>query len=89
MSNKEENFMSTCMWQEERGKSYYRFQTDEPSVAAKMKRRKTFRQCSWGINCKHWIFVTTYSSPQKARKALAILTGCPVQKDSEDGLYFA
>lgn len=79
----------TQMWQEVRGEPYYRFQTDESEIASKMRRRKTFKQCSWGLNCPHWIFVTTYSTPQKARKALGILTSRPVQKDSKEGVYFA
>ncbi len=79
----------TCMWQEIKGEPYYRFQTDEPKIAAKLKRRKHFEQCSWGLNCPHWIFVSRYTRPSKARKALGILTGRPLKKDSEEDVYFS
>ena len=81
--------MSTYMWQEERGVNIFRFQTDEKSVAEKMKRKKNFKQCGWGLNCPFWQFITSFYSPQKARKALGILTSRPAQKDSEEGVYKA
>jgi len=79
--------MATYLWQEVNGEPYYRIQTDEPEIAAKLKRRKDFKQCSWGSNCLHWIFVARYTRPSKARKALGILTGRPVKKDTEEGVY--
>lgn len=81
--------MSTFLWQEECGVNIFRFQTDEKSVADKMKRRKNFKLVGIGQNCTLWIFVASFYSPQKARKALEVLTNRPVQKDTEEGVYFA
>lgn len=79
----------TYMRQEERGVMLFRFQTDEKSLYDKMKRRKNFKLVSIGQNCDLWVFVASYRSPQKAKKALGILTGRSVQKDNGDGVYFA
>lgn len=77
--------MSTYLWQEERGKNFYRIQTDEKSVADKLKRRKDCILTSIGLNCKLWVFVCSYSSPSKARISLKRLTGRPIQKDEVTG----
>lgn len=81
--------MRTDLWQEERGVNIFRIQTDEKDVADKLKRRKNFKLVAWGMNCPLWIFVCSFYSYQKARKALRNLTNRPVQKDSEEGVYFA
>jgi len=81
--------MRTDLWQEERGINLFRFQTDEKSVADKIKRRKNFKQIGWGVNTPLWLFVATFYSYQKARKALRSLTNRPVQKDTKEGVYFA
>ena len=79
----------TYLWQEERGKMIFRFQTDEPEVAEKMRRRNKFTLTGRGINCKIWIYIATFYSPQKARRALAQLTGRKVKKDSCEDVYYA
>ena len=63
------------MWQEERGKPFYRFQTDEKELADKMKRREKFKLVSRGLNCNHWIYLATYSRPDLARKTFKALCG--------------
>jgi hypothetical protein len=63
------------MWQEERGKPYYRFQTDEKELADKMKRREKFKLVSKGLNCYHWIYLATYTRPDLARKTFKALCG--------------
>jgi hypothetical protein len=78
----------TDMWQEGRGELIFRFQTDEPKVAEKMRRRKRFDLVAWGMNCKIWIFKAVFYSPQKARNALAQLTGRKVKKDSLKDIYY-
>jgi len=63
------------MWQEERGKKYYRFQTDEREIANKMKRRNKFELVGWGDNCELWIFQSIFSRPDIARNAFKSITG--------------
>lgn len=63
------------LWQEERGKPYYRFQTDEKELAYKMKRREKFKLVGGGLNCNLWLFQTTFSRPDIARKTFKALTG--------------
>jgi len=77
------------MWQEQRGEMRFWFQTDESEVAEKMRRRNKFTLNGRGMNCKIWIYIATFYSPQKARKALAQLTGREVQKDSNEDTYYA
>ena len=40
------------MWKEERGKPYYRFQTDDKKTADKMKRRNKFKLVGYRIQHK-------------------------------------
>ncbi len=77
------------MWQEQRGVMVFRFQTDESRIAEKMRRRKRFILAGEGLNCKLWIYIATFYSPQKARGALAQLTGRKVKKDSCKDIYYA
>jgi len=79
----------TYMWQEQRGVMVFRFQTDESRIAEKMRRRKRFILAGEGLNCKLWIYIATFYSPQKARGALAQLTGRKVKKDSCKDIYYA
>jgi len=79
----------TYMWQEQRGVMVFRFQTDESRIAEKMRRRKRFILTGEGLNCKLWIYIATFYSPQKARGALAQLTGRKVKKDSCKDIYYA
>ena len=79
----------TSMWQEHRGEMVFRFQTDEQGVAEKMRRRIKFILTGTGLNCKLWIYIATFYSPQKARGALAQLTGRKVKKDSSEDIYYA
>jgi hypothetical protein len=79
----------TYMWQEQRGEMFFRFQTDEPIVAEKMRRRVKFKLTGQGMTCKFWIYIAGFYSPQKARGALAQLTGRKVKKDSSEDMYYA
>jgi len=79
----------TYMWQEERGVMIFRFQTDEKSVADKMKRRKNFKCVGIGLNCPLWIFVATFYSPQKSKNALNVLTGRIAHKNEAEGVFYA
>ena len=73
---------TTSCWQEQRRKPYWRIQTDDPTVARKLRRRTTFKLvCTW-INQVQWIFRGKYSTPQKAKLSLQRLTGQKVEKDA-------
>ena len=77
------------MWQEVRGKKYYRFQTDEREIAYKMKRRNKFELVGWGVNCELWIFWTTFSRPDIARKAFKTLTEGEIEFDDREEIFFS
>ncbi|MHB8843060.1 MAG: hypothetical protein ACYC56_14945 [Candidatus Aquicultor sp.] len=73
----------TYLWQEERGKQYYKVQTDEKEVANKMKRRNGFRLCGYAVNDNLWIFTCQFARPDIAKKTLKSITGKKVKIDSE------
>ena len=79
----------TFMWQEERGKKYYRFQTDEIDIAKKMKRRNKFELVGRGVNCELWIFQSTFSRPDIARKAFQSITGRKAEYDDREEIFFS
>ena len=79
----------TYMWQEERGKPFYRFQTDERDIANKMKRRNKFNLSSWGVNCSLWIYQTTFLRPDIARKTFKTLTGGNIEFDDREEIYYS
>lgn len=81
--------MITYMWQELYGEPYFRFQTDEPKVAKKMRQRKNFVRVGYGINTQLWIYRTTFYKPQDAKRTLRNITGREIQKDAENGLFYA
>jgi len=80
---------TTSLWQEQRGKPYYRIQTTDPAVARKLRRRTTFKLVGYGVNKSIWIFGGTYSTPQKAKLSLQRLTGQKVKKDTVAGGFVA
>ncbi|MCK5590726.1 MAG: hypothetical protein KAI72_02100 [Candidatus Pacebacteria bacterium] len=63
------------MWQEQKGRPYYRFQTDDKDIADKMKRRNKFALIGWGVNCDLWIYQVSFSRPDIAKKVFKTLTG--------------
>ncbi len=79
----------TYLWQEERGKKFYKVQTDERDVAKKMKRRNGFHLCGNAMNADPvtgtglWIFSCEFSRPDIAKKTLKSITGKNVKIDSE------
>ena len=77
----------TSMWQEQRGKPYYRIQTNDPRSVRKLLRRQSCKiSCEW-LNRYEYQFVTKYSTPQKARMSLKRLTNGVLEKDSDTGGY--
>ena len=79
----------TSMWQEERGKKYYRFQTDEKDIAQKMRRRNKFELVGWGVNCNLWIFQSSFSRPDIARKAFKSIMGGRIEFDDRKEIFFS
>lgn len=79
----------TYLWQEERGKSFYKVQTDERLVAKKMRRRNGFHLCGQALNVDPasgtglWIFSCRFSRPDIAKKTLKSITGKKVKIDTE------
>lgn len=81
--------MATYLWREEIKKSYYRFQTDEKTIADKMKRRKNFEYIGSGLNCSVWFFQTKFKRFDMARNTLKALTGNTVNFNKKDDIYFS
>ncbi len=84
----------TYLWQEERGKKYYRIQTDDIDIAKKMKRRNGFHLIGYVLNGKSgqgtclWIFGCEFSRPDIAKETLKSVTGQEVKIDSEGCFSF-
>lgn len=79
----------TYMWQEERGKPFYRFQTDEREIHNRMKRREKFKLVADGANCNLWIYQATAARSDIARKMLKTLSGSKVNFDSKDDIFYS
>jgi len=77
----------TYLWQEERGKMFYKIQTNEKWIAQKLKRRNKFHLCSIGWNKKLWVYSCEFSRPDIAKRTLKSVTGKNVKIDSE-GVFF-
>lgn len=77
------------MWQEERSKPYYRFQTENREAANKMKRREKFKVVGVGHNCRFWIFQAKFSRPDIARKALKALSGSKVEFNKKEDIFYS
>ena len=73
----------TYLWQEERGKKFYKIQTDDREAANKMKRRKGFSLSAFAINDNLWAFNCEFKRPDIARKTLKSITGKNGKMDSE------
>ena len=77
------------MWQEAYGQPYYRFQTEEKDIADKLKRRQNFKLVGWGVNCPLWIFQTTISRPDNARRMFKHISGRNVKYNPSEDVYFS
>jgi len=73
----------TYLWQEERGKKFYRVQTDEKCIAKKIKRRNKFHLSAFAWNVNLWVFSCEFSRPDIAKKAIKSVTGKKGNIDSE------
>jgi len=77
------------MWKMGRGSKQYRFQTDEKSIADKMKRRQKFRLVGLGINSSLWIFQSVFTRPDIAKKAFDSLIEGKAIFDFEEEIYYS
>lgn len=77
------------MWQEERGKPFYRFQTDEKEIHNRMKRREKFKLVAEGVTCNLWIYQANAARPDIARNILKTLSGAKVNFDSKDEIFYS
>lgn len=77
----------TYMWKEERGKPYYRFQTDEIEIKNKMKRREKFVLVGNGLNCYLWIYQAKFKRPDIAKRVFETIIGEKAIFDSKEEIY--
>ena len=84
----------TYLWQEERGKKYYRVQTDDKAIAMKLKRRDGFHLCGYAVNAapangtRLWIFTCQFKRPDIAKDTIKSITGKKAKIDSEGCFVF-
>ncbi len=78
----------TYLWQEEKGKKFYRVQTDEKSIVDKLKRRNGFRLSAQALNSELWIFNCEFSRPDIAKKTIKSVTGKNPILDSEGVIMY-
>jgi hypothetical protein len=60
----------TRVWQQEQGKSLFRFQTEDESVHHFLSQRQDVKLVGWGVNLKLWIYVGEFISLRQARDTL-------------------
>ncbi len=78
----------TYLWQEERGKKYYRVQTDDRAIAMKLKRRDGFNLCGYAVNANVWTFTCQFTRPDIAKDTIKSITGKKAKIDSEGCFIF-
>ncbi len=78
----------TYLWQEEKGKNFYKVQTDEAEIAHRIKRRNGFRLSAIGMNCKLWIFNCEFTRPDRARRVIKSITDKKWRIDSEGVIIY-
>ena len=78
----------TYLWQEERGKNFYKIHTDEKSIADILKRRNKFHLSANALNANLWIYNCEFTRPDIAKKTLKSVTCKIVKIDSEGVIYY-
>jgi hypothetical protein len=63
----------THFWREY--KNFYRLQTDNKKIHAKLKRREGADLCGEGINFNLWIYRLEYTSPRNAKRGIKRIMG--------------
>ena len=62
----------THVWQEERGKPVFRFQTQDKDVHLYLSRKEGFKLVGWGFNIDLWIYRAKYQSLSEAQETLQL-----------------
>ena len=78
------------IWQLGTGTGIFRFQTDDPQIADKLRRANNWKPILIYCNKPIWIYQKSFATPQDARKKLKTL--CKVSqliKGSDKGEFYA
>ena len=82
----------TYMWREApniQEDKVYRFQTNDPSINLKMKKRKDFKLAAVGITTKIWIYQTEKYSLEEAKNILRKVTLCKINFETAERIFTA
>lgn len=74
------------MWREQphsKSNNYYRIQTSDKNVYAKLRRRSQFSLVGVGINSRVWIFRGRYSSMKNAKKSFSRISNRKIKKATD------
>ena len=78
------------MWQLGVGTGVFRFQTDDPEIARKLRRANKWELIITDCNKPIWMFQKIFTTPQDARKKLRSLTKVSkLEKGSATGEFYA
>lgn len=77
----------TSLWRTSPHSKVYHFQTTDPTINRKIKRRKGFIPLASGYNSNIWVYKTTYYSSREAERSLKNITKCKELKKINDILY--
>ncbi len=80
----------TYMWREAPGipkDKVYRFQTSDPNINRRMRRRKDFKLTCYGMNKKFWIYQTKKYSLKDAKKTLQRVTRQNIDFDAVNDVF--
>ena len=83
---------TTFMWREApeiSGDKIYRFQTNDPEVNRRMRRRKDFKLSAVGINTRFWIYRTKKYSLKEAKNTLKRITRMQYSYNNSEKIYFS
>lgn len=77
------------MWQEEKGKLFYRFQTDDKEIADKIRNSKKFKLTGQGLNAKLWIYQIRCERISMAKNLFKNLSGSDLKFNSTEEVYYS
>ena len=77
------------LWRESTSANWWRIQTTDPSVKRKLRRRNTAKLVGECFNHSMVIYKSQYYTPQKAKQSFERLTGQKLEKDAENGVFYA
>ena len=73
----------THVWQEERGKPVFRFQTQDKDVHLYLSRKEGFKLVGWGFNIDLWIYRAKYQSLRIKSSNFYFLFGIEKELDTD------